>query len=198
MLTSLARRGGASLLAALAVSAASAQPPSSQTIQPVGGTAPAGTPVAIDGLKSLAPPAWVAEKADQAVRYQFRLQRQKGDTADATVTVTAGVGGTPDDHLNRWKSMFVPPPGMTAAEAARVTSYSVGQLQVTALDVQGTYIHKDRPPSMKVGNGVRPGQRMLAVVLKTSEGTHLICLFGPKATVGYYQKSFDQFVQAFR
>src|SRR5262245_7517890 len=185
MLTSLARWGGASLLAALAAGAAPAQPSPPQPVQPVGATTPAGTPVVIDGLKGITPPAWVAEKADKPKLYHFRLPRQKADAADAEVAVIANLAGTTDEHIRRWRAMFVPPPGMTAAEAGRVTSYSTGPVQVTALDVQGTYVHKDRPFSdtTRAGDDVRPGYRMLAVIFKTPEGTHLIRLFGPKATV---------------
>jgi hypothetical protein len=199
MLTSLARWGGASLLAALAVSAAPAQTAPPQPIRPVGGTTPApGTPVALDGLKSLAPAAWVPEKAVRPQVYHFRLPKQKNDATDAEVSVVANLTGTPDDNIRRWKAQFVPPPGMPPAEAARVTSFSTGPAQITYLDVQGTYLHKDRPAAPKVGDDVKPGQRMLAVVFQTPEGTYLIRMFGPKATVAVYQKGFEEFIKSFK
>jgi hypothetical protein len=199
MLTSLARWGGACLLAALAVSAAPAQTAPPQPIRPVGATTPApGTTVALDGLKSLAPAAWVSEKAVKPQVYHFRLPRQKNDTADAEVAIVANLSGTPEGNISNWKALFVPPPGMTPAEAARVTSFSIGPAQVTYLDVQGTFVNKDRPIAPKVGDDVKPGQRMLAVIFQTTEGTYLIRMFGPKATVAAYQKGFDEFVKSFK
>ena len=55
-------------------------------------------------------------------------------------------GGTVNDNIKRWKGMFQPPEGKTIDEATKQETFKVGKVDVTSVDVQGTYLDKF-PPS---------------------------------------------------
>jgi hypothetical protein len=186
------------------LAAAQALPPAPPT--PGGGIQPAsvreelrGTSVTIDTLKALAPPEWRPERPqDRSVTYQFRLPKKRNDPGDAELVVQPNVRGSVEANLRRYKDLFVPPPNTLPEEAAKVETYRVGAASVTALDVQGTYLFKDRPADANVKEDVRPDYRMLAVLVVTNEGTHLVRMVGPRSTVGHYKKEFENWVKSFK
>src|SRR5262245_4646905 len=124
-----------------------------------------GTEVDFDGLKSRAPAEWKEEEVKPGLRYmQFRLPKVKDDKNDAEIVIFKGIGGSTKENVERWKKMFVPPDGKKMDDVAKVTEMKVGKVEVTYLDVSGTYLYKFPPndPNAKVTQ--RPNSRMLGVV----------------------------------
>jgi hypothetical protein len=183
------------LLAGLTAGAAAAQPRPGVPPPPEA----KGTTVALDTFKSVAPAEWRPERPqDRTIAYQFRLPKKRTDPGDAELVVMPNVRGSVDANLRHFKDLFVPPPNMPPEEAARVETFRIGVASVTYLDVQGTYLFKDRPLDANVKEDVRPDYRMLAVIFETGEGTYLLRLTGPRATIGHYKKDFEGWVKSFR
>lgn len=159
-----------------------------------------GVVVNLDGLKSETPSSWIVEKPANRLRsHQFRLPAVGEDTVDAELAILPNVQGTAEQNIQRWKETFVPPAGKTLKEVSKVEKFTTaGKASAVMLDVHGTYLYKDRPfdPTAKVD--VRPGYRMLTVILETKENIHQIRLTGPYKTVERYKKGFEDWVRAFQ
>jgi hypothetical protein len=157
-----------------------------------------GTVVEFDGLKSTAPAAWKEEGVKSQLRYmQFRLPKVKDDKNDAEVVIFRGIGGSAQQNVDRWKSMFTPPAGKTIGDVSKVTEFKVSGADVTYLDVHGTYLFKTRPFDPNDKGEKRPNTRMLGVVFDGKAVYH-IRLVGPAATVEHYRKGFDEWLKAFK
>src|SRR5436305_235995 len=82
-----------------------------------------GTVVTLDGLKSQTPADWVEEPTTSQMRVkQFRLPAVANDKDNAELTIFffgAGSGGSADENVKRWKSMFVPPEGKKIDDVAK-------------------------------------------------------------------------------
>jgi hypothetical protein len=155
--------------------------------------------VQLDSVEATAPADWKREKPANRLRsYQFRLPRAKDDPADAELAILPNVLGSAEDNIKRWKEMFEPPNGKKMEEASHVDKFKVGKSKVTALDIHGTYMEKDRPFAPKSSAKPRPGYRMLAVIFETDEGSHFIRVVGPARTVELHKKGFDEWLRAFK
>jgi len=107
-----------------------------------------GVVVEIDGLKSAVPAEWEQQKVSSQFRiYHFRIPHVADDKRDAEMIVFyfAGGGGSADANIKRWKGMFIPPDGKKIDDVAKVENFKVGDVNVTYLDIEGTYRFKERP-----------------------------------------------------
>lgn len=160
-----------------------------------------GTVVELGGLQSRAPASWKQEEPSNKMRaYQFKVPRAKDDKADAELVVFffgAGGGGSAEDNVKRWKGMFVPPEGKQIDDVSKVTKLKVGKVSVTYLDVQGTYLHKERPFDPNAKTEKRAEHRMLGIVFESAKGPYFIRLVGPGKTVEQHKKGFDDWLKAF-
>jgi hypothetical protein len=161
-----------------------------------------GTVVELDGLKSRAPANWKAEEPSNRMRaYQFRIPAAKGDKDDGELVIFhfgAGGGGSAEDNVKRWKGMFLPPEGKKIDDVAKVEKTKVGSVPVTYLDVQGTYLHKERPFDPNAKTDQRPDYRMLGIVFESEKGPYFIRFVGPAKTVSENKKGFDDWLKNFK
>jgi hypothetical protein len=158
-----------------------------------------GTVVEFDDVKSTAPGDWKEEKVKGPLRYmQFRLPRVKDDKDDAEIVIFKGIGGSTKDNVERWKKMFIPPKGKKLEDVAKVTEMKVGKVEVTYLDVSGTYLYKARPFDPNDKGVEKPNWRMLGVVFEGSQNPYHIRLVGPADTVEHYKKGFDEWLKNFK
>lgn len=175
----------------------------------VGWLALAGTPTAraqdkatveLDGLKSRAPAAWKDEEPPEKYRAmrlkQFRVPKEEGDAQDAEVVINffgKGGGGGLEANLGRWKGMIKPPAGKSADEAFKVEKLKVGDVDVTLLDAEGTYLgapfEKAQPKS---------DYRMVRVYFDSKNGPYFISLTGPAKTVGKQKAAFVEWLKNFK
>jgi hypothetical protein len=121
---------------------------------------------------------------------EFVVPRASGDAEDGELIVYyfGGSGGSVEANLQRWTSQF------QSSKAAVRTKATVNGLQLTSLDVSGTYIAEVRPGSTDRHN--KPGFRMRAVVVETPKGPYFIKLTGPSATIERARGAFDQFLRS--
>ena len=146
-----------------------------------------------------APPEWIAEDVSSPMRVaQFTLPRTEGDIEDAELTVFyfGGGGGTVEANLERWTNQMLQPDGGRSADVATTTSFAVGALTITLLDVPGTYAAEVRP-----GSGMRyykPGFRLKAAVVETPVGPYFFKLTGPEQTVRTWESGFSTLLESVR
>jgi hypothetical protein len=159
-----------------------------------------GNVVSLDGLSSRTPADWKEVATTSQMRYkQFAVPRVGDDKADAELIIFyfgPGGGGTAADNIQRWKGMFQPPQGKSIDDAARVEEFKVGNVKVTYLDIQGTYLFKAKPIDTKAEP--RANHRMLAIIFESPKGPYFIRLVGPEKTVAHHKKGFDEWLRNFK
>jgi hypothetical protein len=162
-----------------------------------------GVVVTLDGLKSTAPAEWKQEEPSnkQMRLYQFRLAKVDGDKHDAELVIFffgPGGGGSADANIDRWKKAFIPPEGKSIDDMSKVTKMKVGDVDVTYVDIQGTYKYKERPFDPNAKEERRPDWRQLGIVFESKKGPYFFRLVGPAKTVTQYRKGFDDWLKGFK
>lgn len=149
-------------------------------------------------LTFTAPVGWVVQKPASTMRVSdFVLPRAGTDAEDATVTVYyfGGSGGTVQANLDRWIGQMTQPDGRASKDAAKTTTMTSAKgLEITLIDLTGTYVAEVRPGSAERFN--KPGFRLKAAVVLTRTGPHFIKFVGPAATVAQWDASFQAFLNA--
>ena len=143
--------------------------------------------------------AWVSEPAASGMRVaQYRLPRAGGDAEDASLIVYyfgQGQGGSAQANLDRWIGQMEQPGGGSSKEKARTEKMTVNGLDVTLLDVTGTYTAEMTPASGNQQN--KPGSRMRAAVIDTPKGAYFVKLVGPEKTIERWDGEFLSFIRSF-
>jgi hypothetical protein len=150
-------------------------------------------------LKFDAPPGWASKPPASTSRVaEFTLPKAEGDAEDAAVAVFffPGQGGTVQANLDRWIGQFAQPNGSPSKDAAKTTKLESHGLAITLIDLSGTYVAEISPGSAEHYN--KPGFRMRAAVVETSEGPYFIKLTGPARTVTRWDESFIAFLKSVR
>lgn len=164
--------------------------------------ADAGQTIEIDGLKSSVPAAWKPVETDGKMRVlQYRIPRAAGDKADAEFIVFyfgPGGGGGVAENIKRWKGMFLAPEGKSIDDVSKVDKFKVGDVEITYLDVHGTFKYKRAPFIPDEQAELRPDHRMLAVVFDSPRGPYFLRFVGPANTVGQNKKAFDEMLKGFK
>jgi hypothetical protein len=157
-----------------------------------------GEVVEIDGLKSAAPASWKkGQPTNQMQHAVFALPKAEGDKEDATLTVFffgPGGGGGVDANVKRWQGMFKAPAG----ENSKTEKSKVGDVQVTTVDLNGTYLFKARPFDPNAKAEEKPDFRMIGVVFASKNGPYFMRLVGPAKTVEKHKKDFDEWLKNFK
>ena len=74
----------------------------------------------------------------------------------------------------------------------------VGKVEVTYLDVSGTYVTKNPPFDPKAKEERHPDYRMLSVYFASENGPYFLRMTGPAKTVEQNKKGFDEWVKNFK
>ena len=126
----------------------------------------------------------------------FTLPKVEGDKEDASLTIYffMGQGGSVDQNIKRRQGMFKAPAG----DNSKTEKLKVGDVKVTTLDVNGTYLFKARPfdPNSKAKE--KPNFRMVGVIFESKNGPYFMRLVGPAKTVEKNKKDFDEWLKNFK
>ena len=151
-------------------------------------------------LKFDVPAGWVSTTPSSPMRVaDFTLPRVAGDAEDATLTVYffGGQGGSVQANLDRWIGQMAQPDGRASKDLAKTTTLKTASgLEVTLIDLTGTYVAEVSPGSTQRFN--KPGFRLRAAVVTTTEGPYFIKLVGPAKTVAKWEEAFAAFVKSLR
>ncbi len=158
----------------------------------------ASTPLAA-ALKFDVPAGWVSKPPSSMRVADFVLPKVTGDTEDAILTLYffGGQGGSVQANLDRWIGQMSQPDGRASKDVAKTTTTKTASgLDVTVIDLSGTYIAEVTPGSTERLN--KPGFRLRAAVVTTPEGPYFVKLVGPAKTVAKWDESFGAFLKSLR
>lgn len=148
--------------------------------------APTGAPVA-GGLTWTAGPPLVRRAPASRMRAAEYLVPDANQATETLLTVYyfgPGQGGSIDANLDRWIGQMSQPDGKSSREAAKIDKRRAGDVEITLLDVTGTY------GGGMMGGGKSAGQRMLAAAATGPQGPVFFKLVGPAPTVGGARDAF--------
>ena len=147
------------------------------------------------GLTFTAPPAWKSVPTSSSMRVaQYTLPPAAGDASGAELVVYyfGGSGGTVEANIERWVGQMQQPDGRPSSAVAKRQSRTVNGLNVTLVDVPGTYVAEMTPGSTARHNSANFHLR--AAVIETANGPYFIKLTGPAKTVAASEKQFEAFL----
>ncbi len=147
-----------------------------------------GPQVDLGSVRLTAPEGWVRKQPRiDFIRAEFALPKAEGDPADGRLTVSVA-GGTIDDNVRRWQSQFA-----SEAEQKPAEKISVGDFEVTLVDLSGTFTDQRGPfaPAQK-----RADYRMLGAIVPIGGQLHFIKAYGPAKTMAQQEKAFQTFVRS--
>ena len=148
-------------------------------------------------LRYDAPGEWLERPVASPMRVtEFRLPRVPGDLEDGELVVFyfGGSGGTVEANLDRWISQMEQPDGRSSFEVASTISFDANGLDITVLDVSGTYVAAVNPGSSTRLN--KPQFRLLAAVVETPVGPYFFKLTGPDRTISRWDDPFIAFLRS--
>jgi len=162
--------------------------------------APQTQPLDLGVVKLQAPAAWQSATPNSTMRKaQLTLPRAAGDAEDAELIVFyfgPGQGGSVEANLDRWYGQFAQPDSSASVDKAQVTRDTVAGMNLTRVDLGGTYIAPMMPGASERYN--KPDFRMLAAVLETAQGPYFFKLVGPEKTIAQHASSFSAFMKSAR
>jgi hypothetical protein len=148
------------------------------------------------GLRFSVPRAWDRVPAPSDVTAaQWKLRRAPGDAGDGEVVLAffgKGKGGSVPENLERWYGQFTRPDGRSAREVAVVETRTVNGLEVTTVDLAGTY--KAGPTTSGPLPPPKRGYRMLAAIVAGEDGPWFFRAIGPERTIAAAKPGFDAMV----
>jgi hypothetical protein len=161
-----------------------------------------GTTTEIDGLKSTTPANWKKQEPTTRDRvYQFVIPKVNGDKDDAQLMVFhfgAGAGGGTEANIERWKKMVRPAEGAKESDAYKTSDFKVGDVKVTMLEANGTYLFKKRPFDPNEQPEPRADYRLIGVVFESKNGPYFIRMVGPQKTMEANRKGFEDWLKNFK
>lgn len=150
-------------------------------------------------LTFTAPPAWQPKVVSSMMRIgEFVLPKADSDSEDASLILYffGGTGGTVQANIDRWLGQISQLNGRPTRDVATTQSRLINGLSVTTFDATGTYVAEVTPGSSEHYN--KPGFRMRAAVIETTDGPYFIKLVGPTATVTRWEKEYEAFLQSLK
>jgi hypothetical protein len=148
-------------------------------------------------IKYDTPAGWVVKPAASSMRVaEFALPKADGDPEDASVVLYffGGQGGSAQANLDRWIGQVTQPDGKPSKDVAKVDRFKSHGLDVTAVDVSGTYVAEMAPGATERFN--KPAFRLRAAVIETPEGPYFVKAVGPSKTMARWQDSITTFVKS--
>lgn len=141
------------------------------------------------GLRWTAPAGWKSEGSRP-----MRAATYIVDGAECGVYFFgAGMGGTVQANLDRWKAQVLAPNGKPAE--ARIGKRTIHGLAVTTIDTSGDYTGMGGP--MAAAKTVQPGYRLLGAIVEGPGGNLFIKFAGPAKTIAQNQQKFEQMLASF-
>ena len=128
-------------------------------------------PAAPGSLKFTAPKGWETRAPSSAMRVgEFAVPGVNG-SAELVVYYFGGTGGSVDANIQRWVGQMQQPDGRPTSEVAKRETKTINGLDISLLDVSGTYVAEMRPGATEKHNS--PGFRMRTAVITTPRGSVL-------------------------
>src|SRR5258705_10612866 len=171
--------------------------PGSSASQTSSSSAPSSQPAGDVSYK--VPQGWTVEKPTSEMRLaQYKLPKVAGDGEDALLVVFyfgPGQGGTAQANIDRWVNQVKQPDGSPSKDKAKTETLTVNGLQVSTVDVKGTYsggMSQDSTP--KDANSI---YRLRGAVIEMPKGSYFVKVTGPEKTVAHWDQAFNDYIKSF-
>lgn len=105
-----------------------------------------------------------------------------------------GQGGGVQANVDRWIGQFQEAGGKPAKDVAKIQKRTIHGLNVTTIDVSGTYTGMGGP--MAPSHEAKAGYRMLAAIVEAPQGAVFFKFTGPAKTVAANQAAFDRMIDS--
>jgi hypothetical protein len=157
---------------------------------------PMQTPAPAGALKFTAPKGWESRTPSSTMRVGEFVAPGVNGSAELVVYYFGGTGGSVDANIQRWLGQMQQPDGKATSDVARRETKTINGLEVSLLDVSGTYVAEMRPGATEKHNS--PGFRMRTAVITTPKGPYFLKFVGPATTVEAWKTGFDQFLNSLK
>ncbi len=150
----------------------------------------------IQGFGSSVPGSWTPSQPSSPMRVaQFTVPPAAGAEAGelAAYFFPTGQGGSHQANIERWTSQFAGGDGK--AVAAKVSTSKSGDMEVTLVELQGTYA---RGVGMGPTGEAKPDQILMVAMVETAVGRITLQLYGPSKTLSAQRDSFLKLATGFR
>ncbi|MEX1275943.1 MAG: hypothetical protein WEE20_08425 [Bacteroidota bacterium] len=144
---------------------------------------------AVAGIRWLLPERWTTqdERPMRVATYTIPAAEGDGEPGECAVFYFGGgQGGDIDMNIQRWGSQF------EDAGAAEKSSSQVNGLNVTRVEIAGTYLAPGGP--MMESQGRKENFRLLGAIVEGPEGTVFYKFTGPANTLNAAKGEFDAMV----
>ena len=152
-------------------------------------------------LSFTVPDGWTREQPTSPMRKaQFRVPavNEDGDAASLILYYFGpGQGGSVEANLKRWEQQFEIPQGTTLAEVKKVEQKTIAGLNVTTLEMAGTYI-TPRTPINPHDRYNEPNSRLFAAVVETPDGNFFFKVVGPDSTMNQWRTDFLRMIDSLK
>ena len=145
------------------------------------------------GISWTAPAAWKAQPQRPMRAATYVVPRAAGDNEDGECGVFyfgSGQGGSVDANMKRWIDQFESP------VSPKPTKKTINGLQVTMVDLSGTYLASAGP--MSPVKEKKPGYRLLGAIVEAPEGNVFFKFTGPAKTVAAGQPQFESLLKSIK
>ena len=165
-----------------------------QAVTPTAG--PMSDRVVLAGMSFEPQIGWTVATTTSSARVaEYRLPGVASDDATLVVYYFGNRGAANiQGNLDRWYGQFEQLDGTPSSDAATVQEREIDGLELTSVDLAGTYVAETAP-----GSGTRvnePGWRLLAAVVTTAAGPYYAKLVGPAETVARWKPSWQEFLNS--
>lgn len=154
--------------------------------------ATSGLPRSAAGVRWSAPASWdiQPDRPMRVVTYRIPAAGTSSEEGECSVFFFgAGQGGDVESNILRWQGQFEPEGGNQAATAPLRESRVVRGINVTVVDIFGTYLLSPAPMSpQKIP---KPDYRMLGAIAAAPGGNVFFKLTGPAAIVAAAKEGFE-------
>jgi hypothetical protein len=106
-------------------------------------------------------------------------------------------GGTVDANITRWLGQITQPDGSDTAKKAKRGTRKVGDIEVSTLEVAGTYSGGMMMPGAPAQEPT-PDSMMIAAIANGPSGPVFFKMTGPKTAVEHARAAFDQMIESLR
>ena len=107
-----------------------------------------------------------------------------------------GQGGGVEANIKRWIGQFQAPNGGPADALAKRSTRTVNGMEVTLLDLTGTYLFKPFPMARQASK--KPGYRMLAAIVQGKDAPVFFKLTAPAKTAAAAEPEFEKMIGSLR
>lgn len=153
----------------------------------------------VSGISWDPPKGWDAQPQRPMRAASYTVPAAAGDSEGGECIVYyfgPGQGGGVEANVQRWIGQFEAPDGGSADKLATRSQKTVNGIEVTLLDLSGTYLFKPFPMAPQATK--KPGYRMLAAIAQGKDAPVFFKLTAPAKTAAAAESAFLAMVDSLK